>query len=413
MKLKKIFLGCAAVLLSASSAFAGGYQLNLQGIRNIGMGHTGVGMSYDASSVFFNPGALSFLKKSNVQASMSFVNSNIKYLGVSPSTYTATTDSPTGTPFQVYGAYKINDKLTASLGVYVPFGSTVSWGNAWSGRFSMVELSLANFVIQPTLSYQITEQLGVGAGLCIALGNVNLQRSIPVNFTDGTEGLAELDGSASPGFGFNAGVYYRPADVVSIGVSYRSRIDLSVEGGDATFTVPDAVRPNFPNTTFDSQLPLPAVANLGIGIYPTEKLTLAVDVNMTFWSAYESLKFEYAEPVAGSNVTEAIRNYDDALTFRLGAEYELSELIDLRAGFYYDQTPVPDGYMTPETPDANQIGLSCGFGIKPSENLEFNASFLYVDRAKRENTAAEDANTISGTFKANAFIPGVGLSYSF
>ncbi len=411
--MRKILFWCMAFALGTSSAFAGGYQLNLQGLRNIGMGHTGVGLSYDASSVFFNPGALSFLEKSNVQASVSFVNSNIKYLGVAPSTYTAVTSSPTGTPFHVYASYKINDKLTAGLGVNTPFGSTVTWGDEWSGRFSLTELSLRAIVVQPTVSYQITEKIGFGAGLQMAFGGVNLQRSIPVDFTDGREGYAELEGNANLAMGYNLGVYYQPSDMVSVGLSYRSRINMVVEEGTATFTVPDAVASTFPNTTFDSELPLPAVANLGIGIYPSEKLTLAVDVNMTFWSAYKSLKFVYAVPVAGSNETEAMRNYEDALTFRLGAEYALSNAVALRGGFYFDQTPVKDGYMTPETPDANSIGLSCGLGFRPSENLEVNASFLYVDRSRRENVAAADANTISGTFRANAFIPGIGVSYSF
>ena len=407
-------LWCVALILSAPSAFAGGYQLNLLGLRNIGMGHTGVGLSYDATSVFFNPGSLSFLKQSNVQASVSFVNSNIKYLGVAPSTYTATTESPVGTPFHVYGAYKINDKLTASFGVFTPFGSSVKWGNEWSGRFSLSEISLAAIVMQPTVSYKITDQIGVGAGLRMAFGGVNLQRNIPVDFADGSgEGLAELDGSAGLALGFNLGVNYQPSEMVSVGLSYRSKILMKVENGDANFTVPDGVAPNFPQTTFDAELPLPAVASIGVGIYPTEKLTLALDVNMTFWSAYESLKFVYAVPVAGSNVTEAVRNYEDALTFRLGAEYAVSDAIAVRGGFYYDQSPVQDGYMTPETPDANSIGLSCGLGIRPSEKLEVNASFLFVDRSRRENDAAADANTISGTFKANAFIPGIGISYSF
>ena len=48
------------MLLSGSQLYAGGFQLNLQGSRQLGMGHTGTGLVYDAATLFFNPGGMSF-----------------------------------------------------------------------------------------------------------------------------------------------------------------------------------------------------------------------------------------------------------------------------------------------------------------------------------------------------------------
>jgi hypothetical protein len=47
----------AYCLLPTSYCFAGGFQINLQGQKQTGMGHTGTGLLLDGAPLFFNPGA--------------------------------------------------------------------------------------------------------------------------------------------------------------------------------------------------------------------------------------------------------------------------------------------------------------------------------------------------------------------
>ena len=70
------FLGCA---LLSGVAQAGGYQVNLQGQKQIGMGHTGTGLALDEASIFFNPGALSHLRENGFQIGASGLISKIAY----------------------------------------------------------------------------------------------------------------------------------------------------------------------------------------------------------------------------------------------------------------------------------------------------------------------------------------------
>ncbi|MFD2999982.1 OmpP1/FadL family transporter [Pontibacter toksunensis] len=407
----KILALLSGTLLSAS-AMAGGYQVNLASQRQIGMGHTGTGIQTGTSSIFFNPGAMSYLRENGVTIGASGIISKIAYRAPEPSGVEAMTDNPFGNPFQVYGVFGINDKLKAGLGVYTPFGSSVVWGDQWSGRFGLNELSLTAVFIQPTLSYQITDQIGVGVGFVYAVGGVNLQRSIPVQNQQGEYGRAELDGNAS-GMGFNAGIFFKPSEKFSIGLNYRSKVDMEVEGGDATFTVAESISSRFPaGTEFDAQLPLPSTLTLGVGFNPTEALTVAVDVSRVGWSAYESLRFDYSAEVNGANFSESARNYEDAYIYRIGAEYKLSDAVALRGGAYYDSSPVQEGYLTPETPDADALGLSAGVGFAVSDNLSIDASFLYINKKQRTDTGAMSGG-ISGTYKAVAYIPGVGLNFKF
>ena len=59
--MKKVFIWAIAAMCGLNS-YAEGYQVNLQGNRQTGMGHTGAGLLMGASSIHFNPGALSFLQ---------------------------------------------------------------------------------------------------------------------------------------------------------------------------------------------------------------------------------------------------------------------------------------------------------------------------------------------------------------
>ena len=147
-----------------------------------------------------------------------------------------------------------------------------------------------------------------------------------------------------------------------------------------------------------------------MGIKATTKLTLAVDVSMVGWSAYEELKFTFAEPVANATETVSKRNYENTMIFKVGAEYDMGKFA-LRGGAYYDQSPVPDGYMTPETPDSDSYALTGGFGWKLSEKFSIDTYFLFIHRDERENVAAADAGNISGTYQARVVTGGVAFAF--
>jgi long-chain fatty acid transport protein len=410
MRLK--FMALLGSALLSGAAHAGGFQVNLQGQKQIGMGHTGTGLAMDEASIFFNPGAMSHLRENGFKVGVSGIISKIAYLEKAPGNATAEADNPVGTPFQVYGVFgKTDSPLKFGLGVYTPFGSSVKWGDQWIGRYGLDELKLQAIFIQPTVSYKIGEKIGIGAGVVYSTGNVNLKRNIPVQNLEGADGHAELDGGAS-GWGYNAGIFFKPSDKFSVGLTYRSKVEMKVDGGDATFNVPASVASRFPTTSFDATLPLPSNITLGIGFMPTEKLTLAADVQRVNWSVYESLRFDYKDAVNGANFTENARNYEDVFVYRLGAQYQVSDALALRAGGYYDNSPVQDGYLTPETPDANAIGISGGLGYRVGDHFQIDASFLYITKKERTDESNLSGG-IAGTYKTNVYIPGLALGYKF
>jgi len=273
------------------------------------------------------------------------------------------------------------------------------------------------------VSYKINNMIGIGAGFVYALGSVDLRRGIGALNTENGYASAQLKGSAS-GLGFNAGVHIQPFEKLSIGASYRSLVNMKVKGGDATFSnIPGFLQgstfPSGGTTTFDATLPLPAVASVGLAYKLNDKLLLAFDFNYSFWSAYKQLEFEYKDNVNNSNKSTSKRNYVDAPTVRLGAEYMATNNLALRGGVYYDKTPVELGYMTPETPDADRIGITAGIGYKIADRVNIDASFLFIEGREREQTEADlaqvgtQADVLPGTYKLRVIVPGISLSFNF
>ena len=406
--MKKLIFAISLAALSYTGK-AEGYQVNTQSQKNVSMGHTGAGLMLGSSSVHFNPGALALMqKKYDFSFGGTLVFSKVTYSKYD-SNYQAETDSPTGTPFYFYGARKLSDKFVLSLGITTPYGNSLAWDKEWDGRYLIQDISLQAIVAQPTLSYKINDKLGFGIGAMVVYGAVDLNRALPVGSAEESASV-NLKGNKTS-FGFNTGIYYQASEAFSVGLNYRSKVKVKLEGGDVTFTGPESLYDYaFPRSTkFDAELPLPANLTLGMGYKLNKKLTLAADFQYVFWNAYEELNFDFeSELVADSNNP---RNYDNTLIYRLGAEYILNNIITIRAGAYFDETPISDDYLNPETPGMNKVGLSFGGSIAVNDKLTVDASFLYILGIER--TSQYKPAGFKGTYNSRAIIPGIGLTYSF
>jgi long-chain fatty acid transport protein len=396
-------------LSSPALNFAQGFQVNLQGQKQQGMGGAGTAYMQDAASLFFNPGGASFVHGNSVIAGVTPTFARGAYMDANTHEVSRT-NSPVSTPFAAYGLFEIKDssKLKLGLAIYTPFGSTVQWENGWTGRFALTHLELRAIFIQPTVSYRLTKKVGIGAGFVYSTGKVNLQKDIPLQDASGNYGHAELSGKAH-GYGFNAGIYFQPTEKLSIGLTYRSKVQMAVNDGQASFSVPSALADSFPSGKFKSKLPLPSVTTLGLGFKATEKLNFALDINYVGWKAYDTLSFNYEKNTSLLIDTKSARMYKNTFAFRFGGQYQIDSHFAARLGLAYGITPVQNGYVTPETPDANRVNYTAGIGYQ-TKHLRIDASFLFT-HLKRTDTNTE--TNLSGTFKTNVIAPGISVGYKF
>jgi len=397
--------------LAATTSYGGGYQVGLHSARNIGMGLIGTSLSYDASSLFYNPGGASFVKdKWSFTGGVSFLMARTTFqpLNVKEQTHL---EHQINTPLYFYAAYKPTKNLSIGIAVNTPYGNGLSWGKEWKGRYLIQDLSFRAFTFQPTISYKIKDILGIGVGLVYAYGTVDMNKAIPIQGSGG-DGTLNINGSTG-NFGFNAGIMIHPDKGWSIGIDYRSKIEMSVKGADATFNVPQSMQSNFPDNKVDVMLPLPANLDIGASYDFGKDKQWMIGVNLcyVFWSTYDSLVFDFETKTPAVNRTASPALYMDQLIVRLGAQYKMSDMLTLRIGGYYDPTPVKNDYMNPQTPSMNQIGMTCGVSVYPIKGLSIDAAFLYIMGIERNATYSPD--NFAGTYKNAVYSPGIGLTYSF
>ena len=390
----------------------------MQGQQAQGRGHTGVALSENAEVVFFNPGGLTGLEaNTDISGSVNALDGETAYAN-STANVSSDTDSGTGTPVSFYYAHRLDEDLSWGLGIYTPYGSKVEWQRDWAGSHLVNHIELATVYIQPTLSVNLGEGISLGFGPTYITGAVEFNRNLTTSMVDanGNRSNVTLKASGVDAWGYNVGLMAKLGNATQAGVSYRSRSTLEARGESADFeNVPGALQSTFSDTTFDADLILPAELTIGIAHKATENLTLAFDYNRTYWDTYNELRIEFA-----NNVPTSVnpRNYKDSSIVRLGAEYHYSEAVTHRLGLYLDESPVRDGYFSPETPRNDSIGLTYGFSYGISEGLVFDASFLYLTFSEVANSYDYyEENGInmpfSGTYQSRVFNAGFGLSYTY
>ncbi|WP_430400045.1 OmpP1/FadL family transporter [Flavobacterium sp.] len=407
-------LSLTLLALAGSTAFAGGYRVAIQGQKQLAMGHTGVAVVNSAEVTFFNPAGMSFLEdKFNLSVGANALFAETKFQN-STYNWTAST-SNLGTPFNVYATYKINDWLTAGMAIYTPYGSAVEWDQDWQGSHLVNNIDLKAIFVQPTVSVRIGEKFSIGGGPIYVTGSVDFNRNVDRTTTDEDGNRTDLSISAKgiTAWGYTAGFMFNPTDKLRLGVNYRSEIIMEARDGDATFSdVPAYAAGTLTNTTFNADLPLPGELTTGLSYQVTDKWLLAFDYNYTLWNVYKSLDVEFNN---GLPTSVNPRNYKNASTYRVGTQYAATEKFTFRAGWYFDESPVQDGYFAPETPRNDSMGFTGGLTYQVNKKLGVDFSFLYLHFDEIDNSYDHfnDGSSFGGTYKSSVFSPGVGVTYSF
>ncbi len=415
--MKKI-MGLTVALTFALNANAGGYRVATQGQKALAMGHTGVAMSESAEVIFFNPGALTQLEADrDFTGGLTLLANETIYQSEATLTEEET-DNPLGTPINAYYASRISDELSWGIGIYTPYGNRVEWPTDWDGSHLVNNIELGAIYIQPTIGYQINESTSIGFGPNLVIGAVDFNRNLTTSLTDasGNRSNVTIEAANLTEWGFNVGILHKLNDRLSVGASYRSEVIVEASGEDAEFSdVPVALQGTFPaEAEFDAELPLPAELTVGIVFQYSDKLTLAFDVNRTYWDVFDELLVEFDTGLVSANP----RLYEDANIYRFGAQYRYNDKWTFRGGIYFDDSPIPDGSFEPITPRGDSIGYTGGVTYRHSKNLEIDVAVLILtfdDEDYSYDYYEEGGFTIpfTGQYDSAANSIGFGLTYRY
>ncbi|MEM7657577.1 MAG: outer membrane protein transport protein, partial [Bacteroidota bacterium] len=363
---------------------------------------------------YFNPGALGMTPhRTQLYFGSTAVWPTTQYLAQWPSIYQASSESVLQTPVNLYASWRPKlssnwNRFSLGLSVNNPFVSSIRWPLDWRGRFIAQEFDLNTFFIQPTLSYRVSEQIGFGVGLVYGYGTLSSQRALQVDGQNGTVSSARFTATGG-GVGVNVGLYLKTDDNLTFGINWRSGPRLQMPGGDAQFQVPESLQESYPDMKLEAEVPLPWSLSVGMSLRPEERLLLTFQLDYTAWQAVDSLRIQLAQPINGLDLYQD-RNFSRGMNLRMGGEYVFNEWLKMRAGGYYDASPVPQNHVSPEFPDANRIGLTAGIGLALGNKVQLDVAYQFAFTGER--TAFFEPAVFSGTYETNTSALGLGLQVS-
>lgn len=326
-----VFLSLSAF---GSYAWAQGFATSGQGTRPIGMQGAHAGIADEPTAVFYNPAGLTQIKGTAVLLDALVLRSKVKY--VEPSGVGEASDVLIVAP-SIFASAELEGSLSLGFGMYTPFGRGTDYADA-PGRKS--ETARVDFTL--AAACPITPELSVGAGLTLAYGTF-FQRVPPL------PGVMVEDDADGIGFGATVGALYMPVKDVRIGLTYRSRITVEMDGEEGVATPVGGT-----SDEFDLTVHYPGTLALGASAFLADSLLVGFTVEWMEWSYMGHLTFDYeTSPALVVRVDGR-----DTVSYRFGIEVRATRELALLAGYSFRPQAVPDRRVAPTFPDFDTHNIS-------------------------------------------------------
>lgn len=402
-KLKNI---SAFVLIAAlpGTVSAAGFAIKEQSITSLGRAFAGsAAVAEDASTIFFNPAGLTYLDRSELDLGLNYIKPQSEFRDegstINGNPLTGGDGGDAGNDAFVpnfYLSHPVNDKVTLGFGVSAPFGLVTEYKDDWVGRYLAVKSEMLTLNFNPTLAIQATEKLSLGFGVSAQYIDVKLTKVAQVPADAGVE----LEGD-DWGYGYNLGLLYQFTDQTRVGLSYRSKISHTLEGGgtlDALGVKED----------ISADLDLPETVSLAIHHQLNDKWAIMADATWTRWSRFEELVIESD----GILSTDKPENWDNSMRYGIGLSYQYNDKWQFRTGVAYDETPIPSsGFRTARIPGNDRKWVAFGASYQYSDNIVIDAAYAHLFMDDPRINESESIYNLRGKYDASVDIVGLQLRW--
>lgn len=400
--MKKMFRSGIAAFLAVAAwaplAQGAGFGLYEGSARGNALGGTLVGRADDPSALFYNPAGITQLPGDQFMAGITFISPMMEVSTLTPAgKVTTSSERNWWYPPHVYYTHGFNDNLWAGMGIYSRFGLGVEIPENWPGRYNNYSANIQSLTLNPNLAYKLTEKLSVAAGFDAVYFDMNLKRMVS---HAGRDMPFELKGDAW-GYGFNVAARYALSDTIALGVAYISKVREDINGTAS-------MGPG--STGASGQVQLPQEGSVGLTFKPMDKLSVEVGVTITGWKSYDSLDVKFENPALFGPGSNTRKNWQNAVRYQTGVEYEATKACVLRAGYVYDEEPIPLDTADYIVPGNDRHLLSAGVGYR-WQSWVLDLSYTYLMITDRHVPARPAEGILESDFsKGNAHMLGLSLS---
>jgi len=426
----RLAAGVALVALAAATqASASAFYLQEQSVRGTGRAYSGEVADKGVGSLWWNPASIAGIDRSEAYVGLNMIQVNSKVANSGSSITRPVPPAGLTTPIggadtafdpindgivpNLGGAFKINDKLSLGLSVAAPYNFTTEYNaDSWT-RYDALKSQLRTVNVDGVIAYRVNDMLDLGVGFSALHADAELTNALP-NISplqpDGSQSL-KGDGWA---YGYTVGAQLHPSKSLTIGASYRSKIDQKLDG---TVKVSGLLAPipaanNF-SVDGQAKITLPWIANVGARWAVNDQWTLNASVSRVGWGEFDAIRVSF--PGGGST---SVQNYKDVTTYAAGVDFQASPRLTLRAGVQYDPTPTPDVGRTARVPDGDRMMYAAGATWAATDNIKLDAAINYIsfdDSSINRTDVTATGSTVrqNGAVTGSAVVISTGARFSF
>jgi long-chain fatty acid transport protein len=429
-RLRVLLLAVAIDPLCGVSAQAAGFALKEQSAAGLGSAFAGQAAGgEDIGAMFVNPASLTRYENSRVSVVATYIMPQVRFRDGSAS---GVTGAPTGggnggsdaaDDLMLPAAYALWDleealgwghKLRFGVGVNVPFGLETDYNDGWVGRYHALRSQLATLNVNPVVAFEVVRGLSLGVGgqlqyadatltNAVDFGTIGAVSGVPFALPGRQDGRARVTGD-DWGYGFTLGALLEPWTGSRIGVGYRSAVKHRLSGR-GSFRLDDAgvgatlsaATGAFTNTDAEADLTTPESVTIGVTQELGQGWSVSGEAQWTRWSRFDDLTIKFANPAQPTSFTE--EDWEDVWFLAFGLTWRPNDAWALRAGYAYDQSPVPRRTATPRIPDSDRHWLAVGASYRPVPALLLAAGYTHIFMRDGEIDLSADAP--GETFRGN------------
>lgn len=393
-------IGTTALVSAANITQAGGFAVREQSAEGQGASFAGIAAGgSDLSSMFFNPATITLHEGVQVEGNAAAIfpfskatngvgsggggpsSGNIGEIALVPSTY---------------ASYQVNENLFVGFTANSPFGLASKGNSSWAGSFHGIESELFMIQAGPTIGYKVNDMFSVAAAVHGVYSDVRLTQNA------GLGGIGKLSGN-DWGVNYSLGILISPTETTRIGIGYNSQTKLKYDG-DLKFSAAPG-----DNKKVTAKLTTPSTLTVGLRQKVGEDFTVLLGFEWADWSKLKNLNAIGKT----SGVSESFTDFSwkDSFYYSIGGEYKYSEDTTLRAGFAFEESPVPDSTRGVRVPDANRYWLSIGASHRVNEKLKVSLGYTHIIVNDGKSNNLTTPTTLTATFKQHIDIVSVSGTY--
>lgn len=431
---KRFTLAQSALLvgsaLLATNASAAGFQIVEHSASGLGRAFAGeAAIADNAATLARNPASLSMLETANFTGGVSYIAPDVevdfwKQGARYKSEVTSESEAaPTALVPNVFYSRPLNDKWTWGIGAYADFGLASDYSDATNEKFGEIAGDTAVSVvnINNSIAYELNEQLTLGASASILMAHAELNRysdlaKLAPNNTTGSNKLASMSGDGF-GFGYKLGALYELNENHRWGIGYTGATDIDMEGkfSGLQLNTDNGALDYLVDIDGELTLSLPSLMEISGYHQVTKDIAVHYSWVRIGWSVFEEILATSPNGEcsnAGQNDNECMRKpeeWKDSNRYSIGATYNISPSLVVRAGWALDETPT-DEHVTASIPDSDRNWYTTGVSYIADQHI-VDFGFAYIEG---ENTGShlEDGSYFEVT-KSTAMIYSLQYTYRF